>query len=244
MAVNANRVIDLDKRSSYILTPANTAIYAFFLNSLNFKNRLSADAEGLMYECALTVIPTIYAAHLADGVIHTAADTTNVVADVDVDAHVLNTVMGEYATAVDPGFAPWNFRQTERNEPWSDHINLLAWLYNFMESLNAHKEAFNDHKADLGVHGAEIPVADITLADIALPTPDGIVPSVGYNDGFSKFLVEIERSEPAFVKARLATWIKDIAVMAQTIIAAYNTHSIDVTAHYAPGVTIAPIARV
>lgn len=253
MAVNVNRVIGLNQRSSFILTPANAGIHAFFLKSLNLRNRLTPNALGVMYDCALTDIPAIYSAHIADSAAHNAnPDTTNVLTDVPVDANVLNTVMGEYAAAIDPGFAPWNFRQTERNEAWSDHINLIAWLYNFMESLNAVKAAFNLHKAVIGLtHGAELPVADITLADIGLPTPDGVVPSIGYNDTdvngnrLSKYLAEIERSEPAFVKARLGTWIRDIAVMAQTIITAFNEHVIDATTvHTATSTTIAPIAQI
>ena len=251
MGVNANKIIDLEKTSSFKLTPANAGVYAFFLHSLNLRNRTTPNALGVMYDFALTDVAIGYAAHVANATAHGGApDITNVVVDVPVDVQVLNKVMGEYAKAISPAFAVWNVRQIERNEPWADHINLIAWLYNFSRNLEATVTAFNAHKNDVaGVpgHGIAVPVADIPALTIALPTPDGIVPSIGYNAGFSKYLAEIERTEPAFVKARLATWIKDIAVAAQTIIVAFNEHAVSGgagLAHVAPTATLTPIARV
>lgn len=243
---NANRIADLDKRSSYVLTPANTGLYEFMRRVLNLRNRKTPNAFGVLYDFALTDIRAAFEAHAAKDVPHGgAADTTNGVLEVSVEADILNKVMGEYAKS-SPGLTAWNFRQVERNLPWADHINLLAWLYSFTEYIQAVAQAIDDHIADPGYHLAATTALDLSALPLVLPTPDGKVPSIGYNDGFSKYLVEIERTEPAFVKARMGTWIKDVALLAQEVIDKYNEHVTDVTAHTgaATDVTLKPIAQV
>lgn len=242
--MNINVVGKIDQLSGYKMRPSNPAIDAFYMKTLGMKLNIGPNPNtGVYYDVALVTILydmlTIYQAHLNDfGVVgkpHTAKNAADDMVPVPATLDVINYFAGEYAKYLGvPNLALWNARQTERNEPWSDVENLLAFLFNLTNVLNAFKASFDHHcsiHATLGV--ANDPDNVLTaVPDIVIPVPDGIVPSLKYNDGYTKYLVEIERTYPSFIKGRIGEWIKNICLMIQAVVPRYTNHAQDLTDTY------------
>lgn len=233
----ADQAKGLSESFSYIITPSNVAWYEFAKRVLNFRNRITKNKFGQLYDIAFSDIQAAFEAHAADAVLHGAPDTINYVGPItEVDFQLKNKFGGEYGNDFSPP-SPWNVRQVERNDPWSDHVNLLAWMFHVVNYLNAAAWAINDHIADTITPYHAVATTALTLTgapgtpQVTFPVPDGIVPSIGYGDGFSKYLCELERSEPAFVKVRLSTLMRDIALLCREIINKWNEHVMSAAAH-------------
>ena len=210
------------------LRTANVGLEAFERVALGATYSTSR-TNGLNWQSPLSVLGIElidkYNDHLADTTPHgTSADAVNVLNPATIAVDPFNYFGGTYARLI--GLTDFNYEQIERNLPWSDKTNLIATLYDLTELLNKFVLAYNAHCAGHAAFGTGIDaVNDIdTGLAVTIPTPDGVVPSLKYRDGYSKYLVEIERTEPAYIKGRVGLWIKDITVLAQAVIDGYAAH--------------------
>jgi hypothetical protein len=244
MAVNAILIPskDIPKTFGYLLRPSNPAIEAF-LRHIGLQISIHRLSTGAFFDSPLnSPVGHLYSTHCADGTVAHAvsADAVNVINEVDLnDTNIRNTFAGEYAKKL--GLPEWNSRQIERNETWSDVANFIATLFNMTSYFNAFRTAFNAHCATHAAY-TTLGVADntnqITGAAVTIPTPDGKTPSIKYRDGFSKYLVEIEGTEPAFIKAKVGTWLKDATVLAKESFERWNAHVRDPLIHDTPVTTL------
>ena len=229
--------------------PSTVGLEAWMRSVLSGRPLIAQTVNGVVYDSALLSlmydVQQIYNAHLQDGVVsHTAPDAANeldiqplVGADLQV-INVFNYFAANYARPL--GLAEFTPGIPERNDAWSDKANFVAYLWNMTQLLNNCKTSYNLHRVAL-VHSAPDMVNIVTAPTITIPTPDGVVPSLKYVDGWSKALVEIERSEPAFIKGKIGTWLKDIMTLGMALVTAYSAHIADGapggTIHVAPDVT-------
>ena len=223
------------------LRPSNPAIDAFYMKSLGMKlHKVASSKTGYMYDVALVTmmydLMTVYQAHLDDTIIaHSSKDPAEAMVAVYPDFDAKNVFAGEYAkylAGID--LKAWNFRQIERNETWSDVTNLIGFLYDLTNMVNGFKASFTDHCLTHDSYAVAVdPDNEMSAVPVAaVPTPDGIVPSLKYNCGYSKYLVELERTEPAFIKGRVGEWIKNILELLKEIIPRYANHAGDLTGSY------------